>query len=257
MNSFGRLFQFSLLGTSHGPGVGVLIDGCPAGLALGQDDLAVDLARRRAGRPGTTARAEPDRPNFMAGLYQGMTTGEPILIWFDNTDTDPAAYAGLIHTPRPGHADLTARTKAGGHNDPRGGGAFSGRLTVGLVAAGAVARKLLGEVSIRAELIEAGGSTDVDATVAAAAADGDSVGGLVECRVTGLPAGLGEPWCDSLEGLLAHLVFSIGGVRGIAFGAGFDSARMRGSECNDAILDVGVAGVGEVAVGGVDVDRER
>ncbi len=237
MNSFGRLFRISMLGASHGPGVGVLVDGCPAGLPLAAADLEPDLARRRAGRAGTTRRAEADRPVFRSGLYEGHTTGEPLLIWFDNADTDPAAYADLVHTPRPGHADLTARTKAGDYNDPRGGGAFSGRLTVGLVAAGAVARKLLAGIEIQAALIEAGGSTDVDAAVAAAAAEGDSVGGLVHCQVAGLPAGLGEPWCDSLEGLLAHLIFSIGGVRGIAFGAGFAAARMRGSESNDAILD--------------------
>jgi len=237
VNTFGRLLRVHLLGESHGPVVGVLLDGCPAGLPLAPEDLEADLARRRAGAPGTTARREADRPRVLSGLHQGRTTGAPLLIAFDNGDVDSADYAGLEHTPRPGHADLAARQKYAGCADPRGGGHFSGRLTVGLVAAGVLAKRLLGPARVEARLLEAGGRPDAEAAAAEAAAAGDSAGGLIECRVSGLPAGLGEPFFDPVEGLLAHALFALGGVRGIEFGAGFASARMRGSECNDPILD--------------------
>jgi chorismate synthase len=148
------------------------------------------------------------------------------------------AYDDLAHTPRPGHADWTAWLKSGGFNDPRGGGHFSGRLTVALVAAGVVAKKLIAPAEVRARLVEAGGSTDIDAVVEQARADGDSVGGLIECRASGVPPGLGEPFFDSLESLISHAVFAVPAVKGIEFGAGFAAAGMRGSEMNDAILDV-------------------
>ncbi len=237
MNSFGRLFRLTLLGASHGPGVGVVIDGCPAGLELSPDDLGPALARRAAGAAGTTARREPDEPRLLAGVWQGRTTGAPLLIWFDNRDVDSSDYERLRRLPRPGHADLTARQRFGPWADTRGGGMFSGRLTAGLVAAGVVARKLLAGVDIEAELVAAGGRSDVAAAVAAAAAEQDSLGGLVACRVTGLPPGLGEPWFDALESLLAHLIFAIPGVRGLEFGAGMAAAGMRGSQANDPILD--------------------
>ena len=237
MNSFGRLFRLTLLGASHGPGVGVVIDGCPAGLELSPDDLGPALARRRSGAAGTSARREPDEPQLLAGVWQGRTTGAPLLIWFDNRDVDSSDYQRLRQLPRPGHADLTARQRYGPWADTRGGGVFSGRLTAGLVAAGAVARKLLAGVAIGAELVAAGGRAELAAAVAAAAAERDSVGGLVACRVTGLPPGLGEPWFDALESLLAHLIFAIPGVRGLEFGAGMAAAGMRGSQANDPILD--------------------
>ncbi len=239
MNTFGRLFRVSIFGESHGPGVGVAIDGCPAGLPLTVEDFDSDLRRRRPGKPGTTTRDEADVPLIRSGVYRQKTTGAPIAIWFENQDVDSSAYDKIEKTPRPGHADLTASRKYGGHNDHRGGGAFSGRLTVGLAAAGVIAKKLLGDISITARLLEAGGSVDVEAAVRAAQRDGDSVGGLVECRASGLPIGLGEPFFDSVESLISHLVFAIGGVRGIEFGSGFASAAMRGSECNDQILDAG------------------
>jgi len=237
VNTFGRILRVQLFGESHGPGVGALLDGVPAGLPLAPEDLEPDLARRRAGGPGTTPRREADRPRLLSGVYQGRTTGAPLLILFDNQDPDPAAYAELERLPRPGHADLTARQKFRGFQDPRGGGHLSGRLTVGLVAAGTLARRLLAPARVEARLLEAGGRADVEAAVAEAAAAGDSVGGLVECRVLGLPAGLGEPFFDPVEGLLAHALFALGGVRGVEFGAGFGAARMRGSACNDPILD--------------------
>lgn len=238
MNTLGRSFRVSLLGESHGPGVGVLIDGCPAGLPLAPADLEPLLARRRGGAPGTTARVEADDPQLYSGVHAGRTTGSPLLILLANRDVDSGAYAAVRDRPRPGHADLTARQKYGGFADHRGGGHFSGRLTAGLVAAGAVARKLAAPIEIGARVLEAGGRPDATAAAAAAAAERDSVGGIVECVATGLPAGLGEPFADSLESLLAHAVFAIPGIKGIEFGAGFAAARMRGSAHNDPILDV-------------------
>lgn len=237
MNTFGRIFKIAIFGESHGPAVGVLIDGCPAGLQLEAGDFEADLARRRGGTPGTTTRREPDEPRIASGVLAGHTTGSPLLIQFANTDQDPAAYEAIRHTPRPGHADLVARQKHGDHADLRGGGHHSGRLTVGLVAAGVVAKKLLPAIEIAARLVSVGGSADIAAEVASVVADGDSVGGLVECCIQGLPPGLGEPFFDSVESLVAHAVFAIPAVRGVEFGAGFAAAGMRGSAHNDPILD--------------------
>ena len=239
MNSFGRLFRLSILGESHGPCVGILIDGCPAGLALAAEDFLADLERRRGGgAPGTTPRREDDRPLLQTGVHQGRTTGAPILILFENRSVDSSAYEAIRHTPRPGHADWVAQHKFGGHADMRGSGHFSGRLTAALVAAGVVAKKLLGGATVTARLLEAGGSADIEAAVAAAMQAGDSVGGLVECRVTGLPAGLGEPFFDSVESLISHGVFAIPAIKGIEFGDGFGACRLRASAVNDALTDV-------------------
>jgi chorismate synthase len=238
MNTFGTIFRVALFGESHGPAVGVLIDGCPAGLPLETSDFHADLARRRGGAPGTTARREPDAPLLESGLFEGHTTGAPLLIRFANIDVDSRAYEALRGRPRPGHADLVARQKFGGFADPRGSGHHSGRLTVGLVAAGVVAKKLLRPLEVAARLVAVGGSEDIEATVAAAQASGDSVGGLIECRARHVPAGLGEPFFDTAESLLAHALFAIPAIKGVEFGAGFAAARMRGSEHNDPILDV-------------------
>lgn len=239
MNRFGTRFRLALWGESHGPQIGVAIDGLPAGIPLSAGDFEADLARRRAGAPGTTPRRETDTPQFMAGLYEGRTTGAPLVIAFANENTRPADYADL--PDRPSHADRVARERFGGFNDPRGGGHFSGRVTVALVAAGVVAKKLLpAEVAFATRLIELGGCSDparFDEILQAAAAEGDSVGGLVECRVQGIPAGWGEPFFDPVESLMAHLLFAVPGVKGVEFGAGFAAARMRGSEHNDPILD--------------------
>jgi len=234
VNSFGRLFRIEILGESHGVCVGILIDGCPAGVPVSEADFAFDLDRRKAGRPGTTARREDDVPRLMSGLFKGRTTGAPILVLFENRDADSKPYEQARY-PRPGQADLAASAKFGGFNDYRGGGTFSGRLTAPLVAAGVVAKRLIHPVSVAAALVAAGGSTDIEGAVAAAVREGDSVGGVIECRVDGLPAGLGEPFFDSAESLLSHLVFSIPGIKGIEFGAGFAGSRMRGSEYNDII----------------------
>ena len=239
MNSFGRTFRLSILGESHGPCVGVLIDGCPAGLPLEPEEFMADMERRRGGgAPGTTPRREDDRPMLQTGVHGGLTTGAPILILFENRSVDSSAYEAIKHTPRPGHADWVAMRKYGGHADMRGSGHFSGRLTTALVAAGVVAKKLLGTAKVEARLLEAGGSADIEAAVAAAMKVGDSVGGLVECRVTDLPAGLGEPFFDSVESLISHAVFAIPAIKGIEFGDGFAASRLRGSQVNDALEDV-------------------
>jgi len=235
MDSFGRSFRVSLFGESHGPAVGVLIDGCPAGLPLAVSDFEADLGRRRAGAEGTTARVEADAPVMTSGIFQDRTTGAPLLIRFENAAQDASAYDAIWDLPRPGHADFTAWKKFHGFNDRRGGGHFSGRLTVGLVAAGVVAKKLIRPVEVEARLVEAGGRTDIAEVVAHALADRDSVGGLVACEARHIPAGLGEPFFDAAESLLAHVLFAIPGVRGVEFGDGFAAARMRGSAHNDLI----------------------
>lgn len=237
MNSFGRLFRVHIFGESHGESVGIGIDGCPAGLPLDPADFAADLERRRGGGKGTTPRKEEDRPIFKSGLFEGRATGAPMTILFENNNTRSADYESLRAFPRPGHADFVATEKFGGFEDYRGGGHFSGRLTVGLVAAGVIAKKILGAIRVEAVLKEIGGDPDLEAGLQKAIAAKDSVGGIVECRAEGLPVGLGEPFFDSVESLLAHAVFSIPAVRGIEFGTGFAAARMFGSAHNDAILD--------------------
>lgn len=237
MNSFGRIFRIHILGESHGRGVGIVVDGCPAGLELVPQDFAADLERRRPRGPGGTPRREADRVEILSGWWRGRASGAPLTLWIENHDVDSSGYERFTTRPRPGHADLTARRKYGGFNDPRGGGHFSGRLTAGLVAAGVVAKKLLAGVEIAARVVEVGGEKDYTAVLEEARRRGDSLGGVVECVARGVPAGLGEPFFDSLESLLAHLLFSLGGVRGVEFGSGFDCARLRGSEGNDPIVD--------------------
>ena len=240
MNTWGRLFRVSLLGESHGEGVAALLDGVPAGLRLSVLDFAGDLRRRRGGREGTTARREEDRPLLRSGVRAGRTTGAPLLIWLDNRDIDSRGYQAFRRTPRPGHADFTAGVRFGGFNDIRGGGHFSGRLTAALVAAGVVAKKMIAPAKIEARLAEAGGETSaggIGRAIQGALARGDSIGGIVECRIEKLPAGLGEPFFDSAESVLAHAAFAIPAIKGVEFGAGFRAARMRGSDFNDAIVD--------------------
>jgi chorismate synthase len=238
MNSFGRIFRVQLWGESHGPGVGVSIDGCPPGLPLSEADFSEDLLRRQGGNQrGTTPRKESDRPVFQSGLFRGHTTGAPLSIFFANENQRPADYESRHAVPRPGHADFVARQKFRGFEDYRGGGHFSGRLTVGLVAAGVVAKKLLPGISIRAHVVELAGCADVEAGLQRAIDAKDSAGGIVECRADGLPVGLGEPFWDSAESLLAHAALAIPAVRGIEFGTGFAAAGMFGSAHNDALAD--------------------
>ncbi len=236
MNSFGRIFRVSIFGESHGECVGITIDGCPAGLSLSPEDLAADLERRKGGKQkGTTPRQEDDYPIFKSGLFNGKTTGFPITILFENKNTRSEDYNKQRSIPRPGHADWVAHQKFGGNEDYRGGGHFSARLTAGIVAAGAIAKKLMTGLRIHAEVTEIGGEKDLEKGLQKAIDEKDSVGGVVECKINGLPVGLGEPYFDSIESTLAHIVFAIPAVRGVEFGTGFAAAKMFGSEHNDAI----------------------
>lgn len=195
-----------------------------------------DLERRKGGQgKGTTPRKEDDHPLIKSGVFNGRTTGFPITILFENKNTRSEDYEKQRSIPRPGHADWVAHQKFGGHEDYRGGGHFSARLTAGIVAAGAIAKKLMKNLNIKAEVTEIAGEKDLDKGLQKAIEARDSVGGIVECRVTGMPVGLGEPYFDSLESSLAHIVFAIPAVRGIEFGTGFAAAKMFGSEHNDAI----------------------
>ncbi len=239
MNSFGRIFRISIFGESHGETVGIVIDGCPAGLELSASDLLPDLERRKGGiRKGTTPRQEEDLPLFKSGIFNGRTTGAPLMILFENKNVRSGDYEKMRSVPRPGHADLVAGIKAGGFEDYRGSGHFSGRLTVALVAAGTVAKKILGkEIEISSDILEIGGEKELDKGLQKAIDRKDSVGGIIECRVNKLPAALGEPFFDSVESVLSHLVFAIPAVRGIEFGTGFAAARLFGSEHNDPIIN--------------------
>ena len=241
MNSWGNRFRVTLWGESHGAQVGVTIDGVPAGIALAESDFEANLARRRAGAAGTTPRKESDAPHIVSGIYRGFTTGAPLTVEFLNENTRSGDYASLASHPRPSHADWVAMKKFHGYNDPRGGGHFSGRITLALVTAGVVAKKILGSgVTFHTDIIEIGGSADKERfadIIESARMDRDSVGGVVECRAEGVAAGLGEPFFDSAESLMAHLLFSVPAVKGVEFGSGFAAARMRGSEHNDPIID--------------------
>ena len=236
MNSFGRIFRVHIFGESHGESVGIVIDGCPAGLPLTEDDLLPDLERRKGGKQkGTTPRQEADYPFFKSGVFNGKTTGAPITILFENNNTRSGDYEKQRSFPRPGHADFVAHEKFGGNEDFRGGGHFSARLTTGLVAAGAIAKKMMRGVTVHAEVTAIGGETDLEKGLQNAIDAKDSVGGLVECRVNGLPLGLGEPFFDSVESQIAHIAFAIPAVKGIEFGSGFAAAKMFGTQHNDAI----------------------
>ncbi len=241
MNSWGDRFRLTTWGESHGAQVGVSVDGVPAGIKLSEEDFTADLDRRRAGTAGTTPRKESDAPHIVSGIYNGFTTGAPLTIEFQNENTRSGDYRNLVVHPRPSHADLVAAQKFSGYNDPRGGGHFSGRITLGMVAAGVVAKKILGEgVTFSTDIIEIGGCQDKSqwaTIIEQAQREQDSIGGIIECRVSGIEAGLGEPFFDSVESLAAHLLFSVPAVKGVEFGAGFAAAKMKGSEHNDAIAN--------------------
>lgn len=236
MNTIGSIFRVNIFGESHGKWVGATIDGCPAGVGLTEEDFLGDLERRKAGAVGTTPRKEEDRPVFVSGVYNGTTTGAPLTVIFENNNTRSADYDAIKEIPRPGHADFVLTKKFNGFNDHRGGGHSSGRLTVALVAAGVIAKKILGNITVSAVLTEAGGQTDIEAAVNKAIAEQDSIGGIVYCAVKGLPVGLGEPFFNSVESVISHAVFSIPAVKGIEFGSGFAAAQMQGSQHNDAFI---------------------
>lgn len=237
MNSFGRNFRVSIFGESHGVQIGVMIDGCPAGIELSEADLLSDITRRRAGGIGTTPRIEADEPHIVSGVYKGKTTGAPIVILCSNTNTKSGDYANLWAHPRPSHADFTGKSKFNAHNDPRGGGHFSGRITWGMVVAGALAKKIIAPLSISAQVTEVGGSTAIREAVEKAVAEKNSIGGIISCTCTNVPVSLGEPFFDSVESVISHCVFAIPAIKAIEFGAGFGAAAMKGSEHNDCICN--------------------
>ena len=247
MNTFGRKFRVSIFGESHGELIGVVLDGVQPGIELSEEDFVHDLARRKSGAKGTTPRIEEDRPMLVSGVYEGCTTGAPLTIVFRNMNTQSSDYSQFSAMPRPGHADLTAALKWDDYQDPRGSGHFSGRLTLPIVAAGVVAKKMLYSLTIldetpakevNARLVELGGSSDEQTwqeAIDKAMEEGDSLGAVVECTVPEIDPGYGEPFWDSVESTIAHAIFSIPGVRGLEFGDGFHAARMKGSEHNDPI----------------------
>lgn len=284
-SEFGHLLKISVFGQSHGTAIGVVVDGLPAGEAVDLTELQAFLDRRKPGKnPLSTARKEADAPTFLSGLENGMTCGAPLCAVIQNGDQHSGDYAGLTDTPRPGHADYTAAVKWGGHADMRGGGHFSGRLTAPLCIAGGIAKQILARrgVFVGAHLKEVAGIPDAPfplrppaelfqevaakafpvlddgagermrAAILAAREDLDSVGGIVECAATGLPAGLGDPMFDGVENRLAEALFGIPAVKGLEFGAGFDAARLRGSENNDPfVLDHGAVAAESNRAGGI------
>ncbi|HXR83483.1 MAG TPA: chorismate synthase [Hanamia sp.] len=242
MNSFGKNFKVEIFGQSHGEYVGIVIDGCPPGIGISPEDFTEDIERRKPGAKGTTPRKEDDIPEIISGIFNGKTSGAPMAILFKNSNTRSGDYEKQKAVPRPGHADFVAHKKFKGFEDYRGGGHFSGRLTVALVAAGVVAKKVIAsfstdkKIEIHSSILEIGGEKDLEKGLQKAVDAKDSIGGIVECKVSNLPIGLGEPFFDSAESLISHAVFSIPAVKGIEFGAGFAAAKMFGSEHNDAII---------------------
>ena len=239
MNEFGKIFKVNIYGESHNKSVGVLIDGIPAGLELSEADFVNDLLARKPHKSSQTSRVEADEPIIESGLFNGHTTGTPMLIRFLNNNTLSNDYSNLVTQPRPGHADYVMNRKFDGFNDYRGGGHTSGRLTVGIVAAGVIAKKIT-NFRFETELVKLGTLTDmskkeeylneiVDAK--------DSVGGVVRITVKDVPIGLGEPYFYSLESAVSQILYSIGAVKGVSFGIGFSGCDLLGSEYNDPIID--------------------
>lgn len=237
MNSYGIIFRVTLFGESHGPAIGVIIDGCPPGLPVKAEDFLPDLKRRQSGSVGTTKRQEPDLPEILGGVSEGFTTGAPVTLITRNSDKLSSDYDEFKNIPRPGHADFVSRIKFSGYSDMRGSGHFSGRITWGLVAAGVLAKKINDSSEFCARLISAGGSEDIEKAINEAIALNDSIGGIIECRVKNPPRAIGEPFFNSFESALSHIIFSIPAIKGIEFGSGFASAAMRGSQHNDPFID--------------------
>ena len=239
MNEFGKLFKVNIYGESHNTSVGVLIDGIPAGISLDVSDFSHDLMARKPQKPSQTARIEADEPIIESGLFNGYTTGTPMLIRFPNNNTQSKDYSNLVTQPRPGHADFVMNKKFNGYNDYRGGGHTSGRLTVGIVAAGVIAKKIT-NFQFKTELVKLGTLTDMskkEEYLNQIVESKDSVGGVVRITVKNTPIGLGEPYFYSLESAVSQILYSIGAVKGVSFGVGFDGCELLGSQYNDSIID--------------------
>ena len=235
-SSYGENIRLTIFGQSHSPAIGVTIEGIPAGESIDREQLQQFLNRRAPGQNAwSTARKEADRPLFVSGLKEDRTCGTPLTALIENKDTRSKDYENLRHLPRPGHADYTAAVKYGGYQDYAGGGHFSGRLTAPLCIAGGVCKQLLERegITVISRIAQIGRVCDWGPLNAAARAEGDSLGGIVECAVLGLPAGLGDPMFDGMENRIARIVFGIPAVKGLEFGAGFTLATLRGSEAND------------------------
>lgn len=236
-STYGNNVKISIFGQSHSEAIGVIIDGLPAGHEIDMEKLQAFMNRRAPGQNKySTPRKEADKPEFLSGLVGNMTCGAPLSAIIKNTNTKSRDYDNIRDIPRPGHADFTAHSKYGGHEDVSGGGHFSGRLTAPLCIAGGIIIQLLEEkgIEISASIKEIGGNAeDPFAAIDEAREAGDSVGGVISCRITGLPVGIGNPMFDGVENKVAQAVFSIPAVKGIEFGRGFDAARIRGSENND------------------------
>lgn len=238
LNNIGYLYKTTIFGASHEDYCGVLIEGVKPGIKLLEDDFWPSLDRRKPGAYGTP-RKESDKPLLVSGVYNDYTNGQPLLIMFKNENKKSSDYDKLINQPRPSHADFVAHVKYHGFNDPRGGGPFSGRLTLGLVASGVVASKIF-PLNISSEIISLKGETDKTKfkEILAQAKDNlDSVGGVIRLVIKDLPVGLGEPYFNSLESELARALFSVGAVKGVSFGSGFAGTSLLGSEFNDLIID--------------------
>lgn len=268
-NTFGNSISVTLFGESHGEAIGAVIDGLAPGIMIDHEYIEKRLTERRPSGKISTSRVEPDKYEILSGVFEGYTTGTPLTVIIRNTSTKSADYKSLYDTPRPSHADYTARAKYNGYADYRGGGHFSGRITAALVLAGAIIRRALEDkgIYIGTHISRLGGVSDREfsdmaadiatlsgggfpvlnpeaaenmlAVAEAAAKEGDSVGGVLESCVIGMPEGVGEPWFDTLEGELAHILFSVPAVKGVEFGRGFAIADMRGSEANDQLATDG------------------
>lgn len=238
-NSFGNCFRFTIFGQSHAPAIGVTMEGLPSGFEIDMGELESFLARRAPGHGRyATPRQEKDKPEFISGLIDGKTCGAPVTAVIFNSDQRSRDYSEMKYKPRPGHADYAAFVKYGQARDYAGGGQFSGRLTAPLCIAGGICKQLLGArgIEISARIISIGGQTGpekIEAALSAAKSAGDSLGGVIECVCTGLPAGVGEPMFGGMENRISQAVFGVPAVKGIEFGAGFAAAEMRGSENND------------------------
>ncbi len=237
-NTFGNNVSVTLFGESHGEGIGAVLDGLAAGIQVDTDFIANQLTLRRPAGQISTTRVEKDNFQILSGVFEGKTTGTPICIVIPNENTKSEDYGEMRYKIRPSHADFTANEKYNGFQDYRGGGHFSGRVTAGIVAVGAIAISALKNKGINIEsrvsrLAGVENPQDIESLILEAKKQGDSVGGVIETAVTGLPTGVGEPWFDSMESMLSHAIFSIPAVKGIEFGAGFSIADMLGSQAND------------------------
>ncbi len=243
MNSFGSLFRVQIYGESHGAGVGIVVDGVPPGIPLNIDDFKEDLSKRKPGKIGTTKRIEEDLPILLSGVFNNFTTGAPINIFFQNNNINSRVYDDFKTHPRPGHSDFSAVQKFNSFNDMRGGGHFSGRLTLGLVAAGVIAKKILNKFDFVCEIESIGTlnkndfKNKLDDYLKNTEKNGDSLGGILSLSIKNMSVGLGEPFFESVESKISSIVFSIPGIKGIEFGAGFEGTRVFGSQFNDIFVE--------------------